>query len=121
MYQPTKPEKIARGIMLGCIPVTLLLFSNVILIMGFARGVNPKGGMEELFFPGREAIFFCTLFVVYIAAAIFGYFKGWEGYTKIYSFFAKWLDITGGIQVDSGARVLTPKDRVRKMHHKQGQ
>ncbi|WP_444939912.1 hypothetical protein ACJJI3_12400 [Microbulbifer sp. ZKSA004] len=54
--------------------------------------------MEELFFPDYEAISFCTLFVVYIVAAIFGYFKGWEGYTKIYSFFAKWLDITGGFR-----------------------
>ena len=104
--------------MLGFLPVTFLIFIYVFFFSLAARGSSHKEEVGELFFANHETIFLCVLVVVYIVSAIFGYFKGWEGYTKAFSFLDKWLDNTGGIEVDSGAKVLTPKDRVRKMHNK---
>lgn len=103
--------------MLGFVPVTFLIFIYVFFYALAARGSSHKEEVGELFFASHEVIFMCVLITVYIVSAVFGYFKGWEGYTKAFSFLDKWLDNTGGIVEDSGGKVLTPKDRVRKMHN----
>ncbi|WP_444922140.1 hypothetical protein ACJJID_07390 [Microbulbifer sp. CnH-101-G] len=117
MYQPSKAEKIARGLMLGLVPITFLIFIYVGFFALVTRGTTYTGVIGGLFFASHEETFFCILTIVYIVSAIFGYFKGWEGYSKVFSLLGKWLDYTGGIVVDPGAKVLTPRDRVRKMHN----
>ncbi len=104
--------------MLGFVPVTFLIFIYVVIFAFAARGSSHKEEVGNFFFASHETIFLYVLVFVYILSAIFGYFKGWEGYTKAFSFLDKWLDNTGGIKVDPGARVLTPKDRARNMHNK---